>query len=211
LEPLTKLLHDPSELVQVSAIRALASLADRRAVTPLLAVGETLLKQYSQAKTQGNARPPQINLLLELATALGSFKDGSIVPFLQQLRAATGTGAYTEVETELVKFGDNAFWVGVDDNAPRDWRSAATFAQALAELNSECAKTRLLTMWEQAEQGKLEARAMPALLRSLARIKFDGLPAAARRQLAHKEITVRAAAANALRQTGEAVPAEAAA
>jgi cyclophilin family peptidyl-prolyl cis-trans isomerase len=53
-------------------------------------------------------------------------------------------------------------------------------------------------MWEQAEQGKLDARAMPALFRALNRIKFEGLQAAARRQLAAKEITVRAAAANTL-------------
>ncbi|MBL8207783.1 MAG: peptidylprolyl isomerase [Blastocatellia bacterium] len=202
-EPLTKLLNDPSDLVQVSAIRGLASLADRRAVAPLLTFGETLLKQYRQAKTNGSARPAQINLLLELATALGTFKDESIVPFLQQLRAATGTGAYTEIESELVKFGDQAFWVGVENNTPRDWRSAATFAQALAELGSERAKATLLTMWEQAEQGKLEARVMPALLRALSRIKYDGLQAAARRQLTHKEISVRAAAANALTELND--------
>lgn len=201
LEPLGKLLHDPSDRVQVSAVRALTLLADRRAVAPLLAFGETLLKQYQQVKA--NARPPQINLLLELATALGTFKDESSVPFLQQLRAATGVGAYTEIETELVKFGDKEFWVGVEDKAPRDWRSAATFAQALSELNSERAKTMLLTMWEQAEQGKTDARLMPALLRALARIKYDGLQAAARRQLTNKEITVRAVATYALSELSE--------
>ncbi len=198
LEPLSKLLHDPSERVQVSAVRALTLLADRRAVAPLLAFGATLLKQYSQAKANGNARPVQINLLLEVATALGTFKDEGIVPFLQQLRAATGVGVYAEIETEIVKFGDKAFWVGLDDQVPRDWRNATTLAQALSELNSERAKTMLLTMWEQAEQGKTDARVMPALLRALARIKFAGLPALALRQLTHKEITVRAVAAMAL-------------
>ncbi len=204
-EPLTKLLNDPSEQVQVSAIRGLASLADRRAVTPLLTLGETLRKQYQQARANGNARPPQINLLLELATALGTFKDESIVPFLHQLRAATGAGAYTEIETELIKFGDKVFWVGLDANAltPRDWRSAATLAQALGELNSERAKAALLKMWEQAEQGQAEARVIPTLLRALARIKFEGLQALARGQLTSKEITVRAAAANALTDLNE--------
>ena len=205
LEPLTKRLNDPSNLVQVSAIRGLSSLADRRAIAPLLMFGETLRKQYSQAKTNGNARPPQINLLLELATALGTFKDESVVPFLHRLRAATGAGAYTEIETELVKFGDKEFWVGLDEKAlaPRDWRSTATLAQALSELNSERAKAALLKMWEQAEQGKSEVRAIPALLRSLARIKYDGVQALARGQLNHKEITVRAAAANALTDLNE--------
>ncbi len=203
LEPLTKLLNDPSALVQVSAVRGLASLADRRAVAPLLTFGATLHKQYQQGKANGNARPVQINLLLELATALGSFKDESIVPFLQQLRAATGVGAYTEIETELVKFGDKAFWGGVSEQTPRDWRKAATFAQALAELKADRAKTRLLAMWTEAEQGKLDGRAMPALMRALSRIKYDGLQAAARRQLTHQEITVRAAAANALAELNE--------
>lgn len=202
-EPLVKLLHDPSELVQVSAMRGLASLADRRGVTPLLSCGETLLAQYSRAKTHGNTRPPQINLLLELATALGTFKDESVVPFLQQLRTATGAGAYTEIETELVKFGDSAFWTGLDDSTPREWRHTATLAQAFAELGSTRARTRLLTLWEQAEQGKLEARVLPALLRSLARIKWEGVQAAARRQLAHKESTVRATAANLLTEIND--------
>ncbi len=198
-EPLVNLLNDPSDFVQVSAIRGLVSLADRRAVAPLLTFGKTLLKQSQPA----NARPPQINLLLELTTALGTFKDERIVPFLQQLRAATGAGAYIEIETELVKFGDKEFWVGLDNNAPRDWRRAATFAQALGELNSERAKTMLRQMWEQAEHGKLDPRVIPALLRALARIKSEGLPAAARRQLTNKDMTVRAAAANALTELNE--------
>lgn len=204
-EPLTKLLSDPSDLVQVSAIRGLASLADQRAIAPLLALGETLLKQYSQAKANKNPRPAQINLLLELATALGTFKHESIVPFLHQLRAATGIGSYAEIETELVKFGDKEFWVGLGNQAlaPRDWRSAATFAQVLSELNSERAKSMLLTMWQQVEQGKSDARVIPALLRALTRVKFDGLQAAARRQLTHQEIAVRAAAANALTELSE--------
>lgn len=202
-EPLGSLLNDPSDLVQVSAIRGLVSLADRRAISPLLTFGATLLKQYSQAKANGNLRPVQINLLLELATALGTFKDDSVAPFLQQLRAATSIGAYTEIETELVKFGDKEFWVGLEDKAPRDWRSAATFAQALAELGSERAKAMLRAMWEQAEQGKMDARVMPALLLALSRSKYDGLQAAARRQLAHKEVAVRAAAANALTELSD--------
>jgi cyclophilin family peptidyl-prolyl cis-trans isomerase/HEAT repeat protein len=203
-EPLMTLLRDPSDLVQVSAIRGLASLADRRAIAPLLEFGAILHNQYQQATASGNARPSQINLLLELVTALGSFKDESIVPFLHQLRAATGVGAYTEIESELVKFGDKEFWVGVDGKMPRDWRSVATFAQALSELNSERAKAILLMkMWQPAEQGQLDARVIPALLRALSRIKFDELQTVARQQLMHKEISVRAAAANALTELND--------
>ena len=169
-DPLVKLLNDPSDQVQVSVVRGLASLADRRAILPLLSFGEKLLKQYSQRKTNANVRPPQINLLLELATALASFKDESVVPFLHQLRAATGAGAYTEIETALVGFGDKEFWRGLDDKglAPSDWRRTATLAQALGELGSERAKATVLKMWEQ----PLDARVVPALLRALSRSKF---------------------------------------
>jgi cyclophilin family peptidyl-prolyl cis-trans isomerase/HEAT repeat protein len=199
-DPLVKLLNDPSDQVQVSVVRGLASLADRRAVAPLLAFGEKLFKEYEQDKVQGNARPPQINLLLELVTALGGFKDESSLPFLHRLRAASGAGAHTEIETALVRFGEKEFWVGLDDKAlaPSDWRKAVTLAQSLGELGSERAKAALLKMWERAEQGKFDARVVPALLRALNRTKFDGLQAAARRQLTAKEIIVRAAAANAL-------------
>src|SRR5262245_10199629 len=203
-EPLVKLLYDPSDQVQVSVTRSLASLADRRAVAPLLAFGDMLLKQYEQGKANGQARPPQINLLLELAAALGGFKDESSAPFLHRLRIATGAGAYAEIETALVRLGEKEFWDGLDEQAlaPVDWRKAVTLAQSLSELGgesgSERAKAALLKMWEQAEQGKFDARVAPALIRALNRIKYPGLPAVARRQLMAKEIATRAAAANAL-------------
>ncbi len=203
-EPLVKLLNDPSEQVQVSAVRGLASLADRRAVAPLLALGEKLLKQYEQGKANGHARPPQINLLLELVTALGGFKDESSVPFLHRLRVATGVGAYTEIETALVRLGEKEFWAGLDEQAiaPGEWRKSVTLAQSFGELGSESgserARAALLKMLEQAEQGRYDARVVPALLRALNRIKYPGLPAVARRQLMAKEITARAAAATAL-------------
>ncbi len=199
-EPRLKLLNDPSEQVQVSAVRGLAASADRRAVAPLLAFGEELLKQYGQAKAQGETRPPQINLLLELATALGSLKDESGLPLLHRLRTTTGMGAYAEIETALVKMGEKEFWFGLNEQtlAPGDWRRVATLAQVLSELGSERAKAALLKMWEQTEQEKLDVRVVPALLRALNRVKYPGLPALARRQLAAKEVSVRAAAANAL-------------
>jgi hypothetical protein len=123
----------------VSAVRALASSTDRRAVAPLLAFGEELLKQYGQAKVLAETRPPQINLLLELATALGALKDESSLPLLHRLRVATGMGAYTEIETALVKFGEKEFWFGLNEQtlAPDDWRRVATLVQVFGELGSE--------------------------------------------------------------------------
>lgn len=204
-DPLVKLLNDPSDQVQVSAVRGLASLVERRAIAPLLTCGEKLRRQYAQVKNNGQPRPSQINLLLELATALASFKDESVVPFLQQLRATTGAGAYTEIETALVSFGEQAFWAGIDDKAlaPSDWRSTATLAQALGELGSERAKAALLKMWERAEQKKLDGRVVPALLRALSRSKFADLASLARQQLTAKEVTVRATAASLLADLNE--------
>ncbi|MFN7929632.1 MAG: peptidylprolyl isomerase [Blastocatellia bacterium] len=194
-DPLVRLLNDASDRVQVSAVRALATQGDRRALTPLLAFGETLLKQWQQAKTAGKVRPAQINLLLEVVTSLGSFKDESIVPFLQQLRAATGAGAYIEIETELGKFGEAAFWTGLEERSPRDWRSAATLAQVLATAGTPRAQAKLLAMVKDAEQGKTDARVMPALLRALAQRKYEGLPELATRQLRASDLTTRAVAA----------------
>ncbi len=181
-------------------MRGLASLADRRRRRAVARVRRETPEEYEQGKANSDPRPPQINLLLELVTALGGFRDESVLPFVHRLRAATGAGAATEIETMLVRAGEKEFWVGLDDQAlaPSDWRKAALLAQTLAEFGSEPAKAALLKMWEQAEQGKIDARVMPALFRALNRIKFDGLQSAARRQLTSKEITVRAAAASLL-------------
>jgi deoxyhypusine monooxygenase len=144
-EPLVKLLADPNDRVQVNTVRALAALADRRVVEPLQAFGEQLLKQYQQAKAQGQAHPHQINLLLEIVPALGVFKDKSSVPFFQQFRAATGAGAYPEIETALLNLGGEEFWQGLDVQtlAQGDASKAANLIAILGGLSSERAKAAL--------------------------------------------------------------------
>ena len=204
-EPLVKLLTDPSDRVQVNTVRALAALADRRAVTPLQAFGEQLLKQYQQAKTQGQARPHQINLLLEIVPALGGFKDKSSVPFFQQLRAATGVGAYAEIETALLNLGEEEFWQGLDalTLALGDASKAANLITILGGLSSERAKTALLKLVEQAEQGKLNERIGGALLTALNRAKLPCPPSLARRQLSVRNPAVRAQAAGLLTELND--------
>jgi cyclophilin family peptidyl-prolyl cis-trans isomerase/HEAT repeat protein len=199
-DPLVNLLNDPSERVQVSAVRSLVAVSDRRAVKPLLAFGDRLLGQYERGKRGGKAPPPQINLLLEVVTALGSFKDQDSLPFLHRLRAATRAGAYPEIETALIGMGEKEFWTGLDDQAfaLSDWRKAANLTQLLGELGSERAQAALLKMCEQAEQGSLDARVMGALLNALNRAKLAIHPALARRQLNGKDPAVRALAARLL-------------
>ncbi len=200
-EPLVKLLADPSDRVQVSAVRALASLADRRAVAPLLTFGEQLLKQYEQAKARGS----HINLLLEIVPVLGGFKDPASAPFLQRLRAATGAGAYPEIETALLGLGESEFWQGLDAQslALNDDGKAANLIAALGGMNSEQARAALAKITEQAAQGQLKARALAALFSVLNRARLACPPALARRALTAANPALRAQAANLLAEQND--------
>ena len=192
-EPLVKLLADPSDRVQVSAVRALATFADRRAVAPLLALGEKLLKQYEQTKPRG----AQLNLLLDIVPALGGFKDPASAAFLQRLRAAVGAGAFTEIETVLLGLGEEQFWQGLDERtlALGDDGRAANLITTLGGMNSQRAKAALSSITEQATQGSLQSRALAALLSVLNRARLACPPGLARRALEAKNPAVRAQAA----------------
>lgn len=196
-EPLVKLLADPSDRVQVNTVRALATLADRRAVASLQVFGEQLLKQFAQAKAQGQMRPPQINLLLELVTALAGFKDPRNEPFFHQLRTATGAGAYPEIETALLGLGEEEFWQGLDAHtlAQDETGKAANLLAILGGLGSERARAVLLNLTTQSEQGKLNERVSGALLNALNRAKLACPPGLARRQLNAQNPATRATAA----------------
>lgn len=204
-EPLVKLLADPSDRVQVSTVRALAALADRRAITPLLIFGEQLLKNYEQAKARGQARPPALNLLLDVVPALSGFKDKTSATFFHQFRAVAGAGAYPEIETALLNLGEEEFWRGLDAQtlAQDDASKAANLIAILGGLSSESAKAALLKLVEQAEQGKLPERASGALLAALNRAKLPCPPSFARRQLSAKTPAVRAQAANLLTELND--------
>ena len=192
-DPLVKLLADTSDRVQVSAVRALAALGDRRAVASLLALGEQLLKQYEQTKPRG----AQLNLLLDIVPALSGFKDPVSAPFLQRLRAAVGAGAFTEIETVLLGLGEEQFWQGLDERtlALGDDGHAANLITTLGGINSPRAKTALSSITEQATQGSLQPRALAALLSVLNRARLACPPGLARRALEAKNPTVRAQAA----------------
>ena len=188
-EPLVRLLDDPSDRVQVSAVRGLATLADRRAIAPLRAFGEKLFD---------GPGAPRLNLLLEVAPALAGFKEAESAPFFHRLRALKGPGAYPEVETALLGLGETEFWKGVDLARP-----TAGLVTALGELGTERARAALQALAARAEQGELDARSLDALLTALGRAKLACPPALARRLLDAKSPGLRASAARILIETNE--------
>ena len=197
---LIKLLSDPNERVQVSAVRGLVALADARAAEPLVNFGVRVLERYEQAKAGGTRHPAEINTLLEIVAALGGFNDEACAPFFHRLRTSVGAGAYTEIEAALRGLGEKEFWYGLDETtlALGEGPKAANLVQALGELATERAKAALLRICEQAEEGKLAPRTIGELLRALSRAKLACPPGLARRQLRSPDPSVRAQAATLL-------------
>ncbi|MGH9936643.1 MAG: peptidylprolyl isomerase, partial [Blastocatellia bacterium] len=197
VEPLINLLNDKSEQAQVSTIRALAALNDNRAVEPLLGLGKLWLGQEQKAQS---ARLPQINLLLEVATALGALKDERALPFLRQLRTVGGVGANPEVEIAIARFGEKEFFASFDSGSLPlgDWRKVANLASALGELRTEQSQNLLSLFLAESDHGKLDVRALPAILRALARFKPENMPSVLRRKASLRDVGVRATVANLL-------------
>src|SRR5262247_2559531 len=75
VEPLVRLLDDKNDRVQVNAVRALSALNDRRAVEPLMALGEKLLERHDDNFSDRRMTDTTGAALLEIITALGAIKD----------------------------------------------------------------------------------------------------------------------------------------
>jgi cyclophilin family peptidyl-prolyl cis-trans isomerase/HEAT repeat protein len=197
VEPLIKLLNDKSERTLSNAVRALAALNDNRAVEPLLALGKLLLGQKQETQS---ARPPQINLLLEVATALGALKDERGLSFLRQLRTVGGVGANPEVEMAIARFGEKELFAALDAGSLPlgDWRKVANLAPVLGELRTEQAQNLLSLLLTEFDHGKLDVRALPAILRALARFKSERMPSILRQQASLRDAGVRATVASLL-------------
>jgi cyclophilin family peptidyl-prolyl cis-trans isomerase/HEAT repeat protein len=203
VEPLLKLLDDADERVQVSAVRALAALENKAAVEPLVRYGERL----SALRASVAAKPPSpaISRLLEVAAALGRLKDSRAAPLLAKLRTATGVGAHPEIEIALAQLDAGQFLAPLDkiSLAAADWRRATNVAQGLGEIGTSRARAQLVKLELQAAQGKLDARALPAILRALAKAEDEGLRPVLRRQLLSPDVIVRATAASLLAEKPE--------
>src|SRR5262245_7249866 len=197
VEPLIKLLNDEGEQARVNTVRALAAVNDNRAVEPLLALGKTLLGQWPKIQP---ARAPQVNLLLEVSTALGALKDERSAPFLRQFRVMGGVGADLEVEIAIARLGEKEFFASFNGGSlPQgDWRRVANLASALGEVRTEKAQNLLSLLLAESDHGKLDVRALPATLRALAKFKPAGMPNILRQQASLRDVGVRATVASLL-------------
>jgi cyclophilin family peptidyl-prolyl cis-trans isomerase/HEAT repeat protein len=201
VEALIARLDDEDERVAASSISALGSIADPRATDALIAVAGRLLDQYRAFDRQ--AVPPQQNLLLLIATALGRIRDARALPLLKTLRFQNGQWSFNpEVEVAMARFGEAAFFdVPEGMRLPTEqWQAVAAYAQGLGELRTERAKKTLLDLLRH----KLDPRAVPDVLRALRANQAEGLRDILLEQLKAEDVIVRAEAATLLGEMGDA-------
>ena len=206
IDPLIKLLGDKDERVVAGAINALGAIGDARAVDALLGAGNTLLAGYRSFDRNKLGVPPEQNLLLLIATALGSIKDERALPFLKAFRFADGKlGAHIEVELAVAKFGEFAFFDGAETGKlpTDDWKAMATYAQALGQLASDRSKALLLDLLAGKNYGKPDVRGLPPILSALSALKVEGLRDILLGQLKAPDVYVRETAALLLGELGD--------
>ena len=206
VDRLIKLLSDKDERVVASVVTALGTIGDPRAVEPLIVMGNTLLAGYRSFDRNKLGVPTQQNLLLLVATSLGSIKDERALPFLKTLRLADGRlGAHLEAELALAKFGEPAFF-DVPANATLhgdDWKAMGSYAQALGQLGTGRAKTLLLDLLAGKTHGKPDVRALPPILNAIATAKVEGLRGILLEQLKAADVYVRETSASQLGELGD--------
>ena len=206
IDPLIKLLGDRDERVVASAVNALGAIGDPRAVDPLVGLGNPLLAGYRSYDRTKLGVPTQQNLLLLIATALGSIKDERSLLFLRTFRLADGKlGAHPEVEVAIARFGEVAFFdvpatakLGSDD-----FKAMASYAQGLGQLGTERARTLLLDLLSGKTYGRPDDRAIPPVLNALAAAKAEGLRDILLEQLKTTDVYVREASATLLGELGD--------
>ena len=207
VDGLIKRLADADARVAASAINALGTINDAKAVDPLVALGNAQLADYRAFDRNKSGIPPQQNLLLLIATALGNLKEARGLPFLKSLRFADGKlGAFPEVEVAVARFGEKEFF-DVPESlklAPNDWRAMAAYAQGLGQAGGDKARAILLDLLSGKSYGKPDARAVSDILNALAAAKVDGLRDLLLDQLKAEDVVVRATAAELLGETGDA-------
>src|SRR5215510_14986313 len=198
VEPLIKLLGDKNDRVQVNAVRALAALNDRRAVDPLVALGENLLEFHDDNFGRRRVTDKAATTLLEIITALGAIKDERALPFLRRVRWI----GEAEVEVAMARFGEKEFFAVWDEDLPpgseRDWRRVASFAQGLAETGAPRARAVILKLLDSSYRNRVPAQALPDVLRAAAKLKVENLSRILREQLSHPDVIVRSTAATLL-------------
>jgi cyclophilin family peptidyl-prolyl cis-trans isomerase/HEAT repeat protein len=213
---------DTDARVRVSAVRALAQLKEARAAEPLIKRGGELFATYKSSKAGGVASPPEVNELLELATAIGrvlqNTNDERAIKLLRGMR--DGGVVAPEVETALARVAsaqyvrDRAvaeFIAHVASSKDRNvtWQRVSATAQGLGELagvTSAMVGNSVASLQADAQialrsliqSPNTPALAVPDALRALAAFKPLDLAAVARAALRSEDVIVRATAADIL-------------
>jgi cyclophilin family peptidyl-prolyl cis-trans isomerase/HEAT repeat protein len=213
---------DADARVRVSAVRALAQLKGVPASEPLVRRGGELFAAYKSARVGGAAGPPEVNEMLEVATALGrvlqNSNDERAVTLLRAMRDAGVTAA--EVETALARIAPTQYLRdrGVAELVSRvsrqrdssvTWQKVSAVAQGLGEMagvTSAQVGNSVVSLQADAQialRTLVQSRhtppsALPDLLRSLAAFKPADLASVARAALAAEDTIARAAAADIL-------------
>ncbi len=200
LDRLVGLLSDTDQNTRANTIRALATLGDQRALAPLALHAETLLESFHKSKEKGV--PSEMNHLLLVATAVGQIapKEPKAIALLKKLRTLpTGRiGANLETEVALAKAGEAAFYDFTLEQGLRhgDWPGAENFATGLGQIGGERALGILEQMLEGKYAGTLDIRAVPAVLKALAKLKHPRIRRWLRDYLVNtRDAIVRATAA----------------
>jgi hypothetical protein len=219
----------------VSAIRALASLKDPRAVEPLLKRGDSLTERDAPRGTL----PAEINEALEIATTLGRLlaqkENPAAVDWLRKGSSSLNHRA-PEVEMAYVRIAPAKYLAefgGTPEEAKRkvqetmllDWRAASGVAAGLGEIAAlpETApnKAELAAAAQSLLRAMLDYRnsgltintlvavhseyAVPDVLRALAAFKPADLAIVARAHLKESDVTIQETAAGIL---GDLPPSE---
>jgi cyclophilin family peptidyl-prolyl cis-trans isomerase/HEAT repeat protein len=204
-------LEDADSRVRVSAIRSLAQLKDETSANALLKRGSDLL-----SAVQKNNAAPEMNELLELATALGTLlkdsKNDTAIKWLTTCRAVDQNRS-PEFAAAFAKISPKKYFEEMKPGSLEfsDPWAAVAYAQGLEVLaDSPDADMRLkaglqlvefvsdmATKVKKVDEGKMQM-AMPDLLRALAKFQPENLDEILRSMIEDPDVFIRTAAAELL-------------
>jgi cyclophilin family peptidyl-prolyl cis-trans isomerase/HEAT repeat protein len=203
---LIKLLADKDYNVRISAIRALGASGDQNAGRTLVDHLAKQLEIYRNLPKEERPRWDGLPYAMEICAALGAMRFKPALPLLEEWRylPAGRIGANLEVEVALARTDREAFlkFTSEQEPGPKDWRAVSAFASACGELapqENDPAETLLLDILEGKRFTPLDARAAPAVLTSLAKLKSPQFPKVAVERLRTAgDVIIRATAAELL-------------
>ena len=204
---------DQDSRVRVSAIRSLGSLKDAKAAVRLLEYGEKLLTNHRDSKY---ANPVEKNELLELAATFGRIlpntNDKRAITFLIALRTLDKLQS-PETEIAIARISPAEYLTETShlpvlmDSKKIEWRNLSAVSQALGEFSAlpdncfDCPRQGSESILRAfMSQKNLDSFALgaPDLLRAFAKFKTNDSAEILRERLKHKDIIIRATAAELL-------------